>query len=105
LPDFELTTSSGQFQGKESISKKDSRHLRKTLFQIMDILIQNHRPTNIIYQFLDRKRAKGKRYYSYMNAGAVKLLRVYYARVKEYLTKPILKLTVIFDNLSYTTSD
>jgi hypothetical protein len=35
----------------------------------------------------DRKRAEGKRYYVYMMAGAIKFLRIYYARVKEYLTK------------------
>jgi hypothetical protein len=33
----------------------------------------------------DRKRAEGKRYYSYMNAEAAKFLRIYYARVKENL--------------------
>jgi hypothetical protein len=77
--------SSGQFQGKEPISKKGSPHLRKTLFQIMDILLQNSPADNIIYQFLDRKRAEGKHYYSYMNAGAAKFLRIYYARFKEYL--------------------
>jgi hypothetical protein len=35
----------------------------------------------------DRKRAEGKRCYSYMNAGTAKFLRIYYAHVKEYLTK------------------
>jgi len=32
-----------------------------------------------------RKRAEGKHYYSYMTAGSAKLLRIYYARVKEHL--------------------
>jgi hypothetical protein len=40
-----------------------------------------------VYQFLDRKRAEGKHYYCYMNAGAATFLRIYYARVKEYLTE------------------
>jgi transposase len=79
--------SSGHFQGKEPISKKGSPHLRKTLFQIMDVLIQNSPSDNIIYRLLDRKRAEGKHYYSYMNAGAAKFLRIYYARVKEHLSK------------------
>ena len=35
--------------------------------------------------FLDRKRAEGKHYYVYMVAGCNKFLRIYYARVKEYL--------------------
>jgi len=78
--------SSGQFQGSEPISKKGSPHLRKTLFQIMDILLRNSPSDNIIYQLLDRKRAEGKHYYSYMNAGAAKFLRIYYARVKEHLS-------------------
>jgi len=46
-----------------------------------------------VYQFLNKKRAEGKPYYVYMTAAANKFLRIYYARVKEYLnaldeTKP-----------------
>ncbi len=40
-----------------------------------------------IYQFLDRKRAEGKHYYSYMTAGCAKFLRIYYARVNELIDK------------------
>jgi len=40
-----------------------------------------------VYQFLDRKRAEGKHYYSYMTAGSAKFLRIYYARVNEFLDK------------------
>ena len=77
--------SSGKFQGNEPISKQGSPHLRKTLFQVMDCLLK-HAPTDdVIYQLLDRKRAEGKHYYSYMCAGAAKLLRIYYARVNEHL--------------------
>ena len=36
--------------------------------------------------FLDKKRAQGKPYYVYMTAGANKFLRIYYGRVKEYLS-------------------
>lgn len=32
------------------------------------------------------KRAQGKPYYVYMTAGANKFLRIYYGRVKEYLS-------------------
>ena len=35
--------------------------------------------------FLDKKRAEGKHYYVYMIAGCNKFLRIYYARVSEYL--------------------
>ena len=38
-----------------------------------------------IYQFLDKKRREGKPYYVYMTAGANKFLRIYYARVRDYL--------------------
>jgi len=76
---------SGKFQGKETISKQGSPHLRKTLFQIMDCLLQHAPKDDPIFQFLDRKRSEGKHYYSYMNAGAAKFLRIYYARVKHFL--------------------
>lgn len=39
-----------------------------------------------VYQFMDRKRTQGKPYYVYMTAGANKFLRIYYGRVKEYLS-------------------
>jgi len=76
---------SGKFQGDEDISKKGSPHLRKVLFQVMKCILQNSPANDPIYQLLDRKRAENKHYYSYMCAGAAKFLRIYYARVKEYL--------------------
>ena len=39
-----------------------------------------------MYQFLDKKRAEGKPYFVYMTAAQNKFLRIYYGRVKEYLT-------------------
>ena len=78
---------SGKFRGGESISKQGSPHLRKTLFQVMDCLLKHAPADDRIFQFLDRKRAEGKHYRSYMCAGAAKFLRVYYARVREYLEK------------------
>lgn len=76
---------SGKFKGIETISKQGSPHLRKTLFQVMDCLLK-HKPVNDpIYQFLDRKRSEGKHYRSYMSAGSAKFLRIYYARVREYI--------------------
>ena len=35
--------------------------------------------------FMDKKRAEEKHFYVYTVAGAAKFLRIYYARVKEYL--------------------
>ena len=66
-------------------SKRGSANLRKTLFQIMDVLIKTMPQDDPVYQFLDEKRAQGKPYYVYMTAGANKFLRIYYGRVKEYL--------------------
>lgn len=81
-----VENSSGKHRGDEKISKQGSPHLRKALFQVMDCLLKHSPQGDPIYMLLDRKRAEGKHYYSYMNAGAAKFLRVYYARVKEYLS-------------------
>lgn len=67
-------------------SKKGSPILRKTLFQIMDSLIKRSPIDDPVYAFMDKKRAQGKPYYVYMTAGANKFLRIYYGRVKEYLS-------------------
>lgn len=73
---------SGQNDPKSrSISKRGSPSLRKTLFQIMTIIIQNQPADEPVYQFLDKKRAEGKPYRVYMVAAAHKFLRIYYARV------------------------
>ena len=77
---------SGAFDRKSrEVSKKGSPHLRKALFQVMDCLIKQAPVNDVIYQFLDKKRSEGKHYYCYMTAGSAKFLRIYYARVKEYL--------------------
>ena len=76
---------SGDYSQKSvHASKHGSPVLRKTLFQVMDILIRT-KPDDAVYWFMDKKRAEGKPYYVYMTAGANKFLRVYYGRVKEYL--------------------
>ena len=67
-------------------SKRGSSKLRKTLFQVMDILIKTMPQEDAVYKFMDKKRSQGKPYYVYMTAGANKFLRIYYGRVKEYLT-------------------
>jgi len=75
------------FSADRTISKKGSPHLRKALFQVMDCYIKTSPINEPVYKFLDRKRAEGKHYYSYMTAGSAKFLRIYYARVKEFLDK------------------
>ena len=67
------------------ITKKGSPYLRRTLFLVMSNILMLAPADEPIYQFLDRKRAEGKHYYTYLCAGAAKFLRIYYARVKEYL--------------------
>lgn len=79
---------SGAFEVKgRSISKRGSPPLRKALFQVMSCLLRASPTDDATFQFLDRKRSEGKRFYVYMVAGCNKFLRIYYARVKEYLNK------------------
>ena len=52
----------------------------------MDGLIKRSPIDDHVYAFMDKKRAQGKPYYVYMTAGANKFLRIYYGRVKEYLS-------------------
>lgn len=77
---------SGTYEQKSvPTSKRGSSVLRKTLFQVMDVLIKTKPQGDPVYQFLDKKRVQGKSYYVYMTAGANKFLRIYYGRVKKYL--------------------
>ncbi len=69
-----------------SMTKKGTGALRRTLFIIMQVLLQTKPVDNPVYDFLIKKQSEGKHYYSYMNAAANKFLRIYYAKVKEVLT-------------------
>lgn len=80
------TSQSGKRSSKSfPASKRGSPALRKTLFLVMSALLTNAPADDPVFLFLDKKRAEGKPYYVYMTAGANKFLRIYYARVKEYL--------------------
>ena len=69
-------------------SKRGSPYLRKTLFVIMTILLQLQPEDDPVYQFLDKKRSEGKKYYVYMTAGMTKFLRIYYGKVRDcYIRK------------------
>ena len=68
-----------------SISKRGSASLRKTLFQIMSVILQKSPYDDPVFTYLDKKRSEGKPYKVYMIAAANKFLRIYYARVKECL--------------------
>jgi transposase len=77
---------SGIFESRNRhISKKGSPHLRRVLFQVCDALLKHSPADDPVYQFLDKKRAEGKHYYCYMTAASAKFLRIYYARVNEFL--------------------
>ena len=68
-----------------SISKRGSGKLRRTLFLVMSVILQNSPEGEFIYTFMDKKRAEGKPYKVYMMASANKFLRRYYAAVKAHL--------------------
>lgn len=81
-----MPSQSGTYEAtSNATSKRGSPLLRKTLFNIMTVLIQRAPADDPVFQFIDKKRAEGKPYYVYMTAGANKFLRIYYGRVKEYL--------------------
>ena len=68
-----------------SISKRGSSSLRRTVFLIMSVYLQQKPLDEPVYLFMDKKRAEGKPYKVYMMASANKFLRIYYATVKAYL--------------------
>ena len=77
---------SGQMSVRSrSISKRGSSALRRTLFLVMSVILQNAPAHEPVYQFMDKKRAEGKPYRVYMMAAANKFLRIYYSTVKQYL--------------------
>jgi len=81
-----MPSQSGTYERQSNpSSKRGSPYLRKSLFIVMQVLLQNAPEHDDVYQFLNKKRSEGKPYYVYMNAGCNKFLRVYYGRVKEYL--------------------
>ncbi len=79
---------SGQLNVRSrSISKRGSPSLRRTLFLVMSVILQNSPEGEPVYQFMSRKRAEGKPYKVYMMASAGKFLRRYYAIVKKHLNE------------------
>ena len=74
---------SGQISGNhKAMSKIGSSALRRTLFLIMSVYLQNAPVDEPVYQFMNKKRAEGKPYRVYMMASANKFLRIYFASVK-----------------------
>ncbi len=78
---------SGSHESKSvPTSKSGPPELRRALFLVMECLIQTKPQDDPVYQFMARKRAEGKPYLVYMTAGANKFLRIYYGRVKQFLS-------------------
>ena len=74
---------SGQVDNRsKAITKRGSASLRKTLFQVMTVILKNSPDDDPVYTYLDKKRSEGKPYKVYMIAAANKFLRIYYARTK-----------------------
>lgn len=77
---------SGAFESKSRhVSKRGSPHLRRTIFLVSNIILTHSNPENAVFCFMDKKRSAGKHYYVYTVVGSAKFLRIYYARVNEYL--------------------
>lgn len=77
---------SGQIvDNHRSMSKVGSAALRRTLFLIMSVYLQQAPDNEPVYRFMDKKRAEGKPFRVYMMASANKFLRIYYATVTRYL--------------------
>lgn len=77
---------SGTYDAKNRhVSKRGSPHLRKVLFEIASMILVRSNMGNPVFCFMDKKWAEGKHFYVYTVAGAAKFLRIYYAKVKEYL--------------------
>jgi len=74
---------------KVSVSGSVSRHgdalLRKAVYLAVEVYLLNSPEDEPVYQFLDKKRSEGKKFYVYMTAACNKFLRIYYARVTEFL--------------------
>jgi transposase len=91
---------------KVSISGKISRSgdalLRKAVYQAVECYLLNSPNDEPVYQFLDKKRSEGKHFYVYMTAACNKFLRIYYARVKEFMDS--LEITLSDDNDSTSAS-
>lgn len=80
-----LPYQSGQMEVRSrNISKRGSSALRRTLFLVMSVILQQSPADNPMYQFMDKKRTEGRPYCVYMMASANKFLRIYYATAKQY---------------------
>jgi len=61
----------------------------------MRVILQNSPQNEPVYRFMDRKRSEGKPFKVYMMASANKFLRIYYAKVKNYLVELEISGTIV----------
>lgn len=84
------------------ISRSGDALIRKAVFCAVECYLLHSPADEPVYQFLDKKRSEGKLYYVYMTAACNKFLRIYYARVKEYMdtleSKPVTETTANTDD-------
>lgn len=67
------------------ITRSGDALIRKFAFQAIESYLLSSPADEPVYQFLDKKRSEGKNFYVYMTAASNKFLRIYYARVKEFM--------------------
>lgn len=73
---------SGSFNATERhISKRGNKYLRKIGYQIMQSYIMHRPEGDVIYEYIQKKKAEGKSGKSAMIAGLNKFLRIYYGKV------------------------
>ena len=72
----------------EPVTKSGSPYIRRTLFLILLNMLRA-KPDDVVYQFIMKKKSEKKKFLVYMVAGFTKFLRVYYGKVKEYISKSV----------------
>ncbi|MCQ4922156.1 transposase [Tissierella carlieri] len=78
---------SGNFKGTQrKISKRGPAILRKIGYEVMKCIKSNKASEDLVYQFMMKKEAEGKPLKVAKIAALNKLLRIYYARIKEVYT-------------------
>ncbi|WP_308523508.1 transposase [uncultured Tissierella sp.] len=78
---------SGNFKGTQrKISKRGPAILRKIGYEVMKCIKSNKASEDLVYQFMMKEEAEGKPLKVAKIAALNKLLRIYYARIKEVYT-------------------
>lgn len=65
------------------ITKRGNKYLRKTGFEIMQMLVMHKPEGDVVFEYIIQKKLEGKRPKVAMIAGLNKFLRMYYGKVSE----------------------